>query len=52
MIEYVTAVSEFIKSVGFPIFVGVYVLVRVETTLSKLSSNIGALTLAIKEKRV
>ena len=42
------ACAEFIKSVGFPVFVAVFVLVRVELTLKELTKGINALAVAIK----
>jgi hypothetical protein len=40
-------IAELIKSVGFPIFVAVYVLIRVESTLKELSVSLTALGTAI-----
>ena len=35
---------EFIQSVGFPIFIAIYVLVRMENTMKELKRSIDALT--------
>lgn len=37
MPESLTVISAFIKDVGFPIFVGVYVLMRMEPAITKLT---------------
>lgn len=41
-------IIEFIKALGFPVFVAVYVLVRIENTLKTLTESINALTTMIK----
>lgn len=41
-------VIKFIQSVGFPIFVAVYVLVRMEKAMTTLSESIRSLTSALE----
>ena len=43
----ITDVVEFIQQVGFPTFVAVYLLLRLEPTVSKLDKTIRVLTLVI-----
>lgn len=43
-------VAEFIKEVGFPIFVAVYVLVRLEGTMKRLTGSILKLSDTMKGK--
>lgn len=45
-------VIKFIQSVGFPIFVAVYVLVRMEKAMNKLSESIQHLTVALDKQDV
>lgn len=40
-------VAQFIKDVGFPIFVAVYVLMRLEPVLSSINTSVAELTKAI-----
>ncbi|HHY47084.1 MAG TPA: YvrJ family protein [Firmicutes bacterium] len=40
-------VAQFIKEVGFPIFVAVYVLMRLEPVLSNINTSVAELTKAI-----
>lgn len=44
----IESLIKFIQSVGFPIFVAVYVLVRMEKAMSNLSESIKALTVMIE----
>jgi hypothetical protein len=39
--------AEFIQSVGFPIFVSVYILVRIEPVLFKINKTISVLTVVL-----
>lgn len=43
MEETIKIATLFIKEVGFPVFVGVYVLMRMEPTLVKLTEAINGL---------
>jgi hypothetical protein len=43
----VNNVAEFIKSVGFPIFVAMFVLIRVEKSIERLTVSLTALGEAI-----
>lgn len=41
----VTGIAQFISQVGFPIFVAVYVLMRLEPTINKLNDTVKVLTI-------
>ena len=41
-------IVEFIQSVGFPIFVAVYVLLRMENAMKQLGKSVDALTEMIR----
>ncbi len=41
----VTALGTFIGQVGFPVFVAVYVLIRLEPTINKLNDTVRVLTI-------
>jgi hypothetical protein len=41
----VSTIAAFISQVGFPIFVAVYVLMRLEPTINKLNDTISVLTI-------
>src|SRR5690606_17894889 len=45
MEEMIGAVAQFIGQVGFPIFVAVYVLMRLEPTINKLNDTVKVLTI-------
>ena len=45
MEEVIEAIAQFIGQVGFPVFVAVYVLMRLEPTINKLSDTIKVLTI-------
>ena len=45
MEEMIEAITQFIGQVGFPIFVAVYVLMRLEPTINKLNDTISVLTI-------
>jgi len=45
MEEMIEAVAQFIGQVGFPVFVAVYVLVRLEPTINKLNDTVRILTI-------
>ncbi len=45
MEEVIETVAQFIGQVGFPVFVAVYVLMRLEPTINKLSDTIKVLTI-------
>ncbi len=45
MEEMIEAIAQFIGQVGFPIFVAVYVLIRLEPTINKLNDTIKVLTI-------
>ena len=45
MEEIIEAIAQFIGQVGFPIFVAVYVLIRLEPTITKLSDTVWILTI-------
>ena len=45
MEEIIEAISQFIAQVGFPIFVAVYVLMRLEPTINKLNDTVSVLTI-------
>ena len=42
-------IAEFIKSVGFPIFVGAYVLIQMNSTLRELTTSLNKLGKAIHQ---
>jgi len=41
----VATIAAFISQVGFPIFVAVYVLMRLESTINKLNETVSVLTI-------
>lgn len=41
----ITGIATFISQVGFPIFVAVYVLTRLEPTINKLNDTVRVLTI-------
>ena len=45
MEEIIGAVAHFIGQVGFPIFVAVYVLMRLEPTINKLNDTVRIVTI-------
>ncbi len=45
MEEMIEAIAQFIGQVGFPIFVAVYVLIRLEPTINKLNDTVRILTI-------
>lgn len=45
MEEIIEAIAHFIGQVGFPIFVAVYVLIRLEPTINKLNDTVRILTI-------
>jgi len=45
MEEIIGAIAHFIGQVGFPIFVAVYVLMRLEPTINKLNDTVRILTI-------
>ncbi|MGI6078758.1 MAG: YvrJ family protein [Fastidiosipilaceae bacterium] len=45
MEEMIEAIAQFVGQVGFPIFVAVYVLIRLEPTIDKLNDTIKVLTI-------
>jgi len=45
MEEIIGAVAHFIGQVGFPIFVAIYVLMRLEPTINKLNDTVRILTI-------
>jgi len=45
MEEIIEAIAQFIGQVGFPIFVAVYVLIRLEPTINKLNDTVRILTI-------
>ena len=45
MEELIEAITQFIGQVGFPIFVAVYVLMRLEPTINKLNDTVSILTI-------
>ncbi len=44
-ISVIDAIAKFISTVGFPIFVAVYVLTRLEPTINKLNDTVQVLTI-------
>jgi hypothetical protein len=45
MEEIIGAVAHFIGQVGFPVFVAIYVLMRLEPTINKLNDTVRILTI-------
>ena len=45
MEEMIEAIGHFIGQVGFPIFVAVYVLMRLEPTINRLNDTVKVLTI-------
>jgi hypothetical protein len=45
MEEMIEAITQFIGQVGFPTFVAVYVLMRLEPTINKLNDTVSVLTI-------
>ena len=45
MEEMIEAVAQFIGQVGFPVFVAIYVLMRLEPTINKLNDTVRILTI-------
>jgi hypothetical protein len=45
MEEMIGAIAQFIGQVGFPVFVAVYVLMRLEPTINKLNDTVRILTI-------
>ena len=45
MEEMIEAIAQFIGQVGLPIFVAVYVLIRLEPTINKLNDTVKVLTI-------
>jgi hypothetical protein len=45
MEEMIEAIAQFIGQVGFPVFVAVYVLIRLEPTINKLNDTVKVLTI-------
>jgi hypothetical protein len=45
MEEIIGAVAQFIGQVGFPVFVAIYVLMRLEPTINKLNDTVRILTI-------
>ena len=45
MEEMIEAIAQFIGQVGFPIFVAVYVLMRLEPTINRLNDTVKVLTI-------
>lgn len=45
MEEMIEAIAEFIGQVGFPVFVAVYVLMRLEPTINRLNDTVKVLTI-------
>ena len=43
--EMIEAIAQFIGQVGFPTFVAVYVLMRLEPTINRLNDTVKALTI-------
>jgi hypothetical protein len=46
-VDSLVGIAEFIKSVGFPIFVGAYVLIQMNATLRELTASLTKLGEAI-----
>jgi hypothetical protein len=45
MEEMIEVIAQFIGQVGFPVFVAVYVLTRLEPTINKLNDTVKILTI-------
>jgi hypothetical protein len=45
MEEIIGAVAHFIGQVGFPVFVAIYVLMRLEPTINRLNDTVKVLTI-------
>ena len=45
MEEIIGVVAQFIGQVGFPVFVAIYVLMRLEPTINKLNDTVRILTI-------
>jgi len=45
MEEIIEAIAQFIGQVGFPVFVAVYVLMRLEPTINRLNDTVKVLTI-------
>ena len=45
MEEMIEAIAQFMGQVGFPVFVAVYVLMRLEPTINELNDTVKALTI-------
>ena len=45
MEEIIGAIAHFIGQVGFPVFVAIYVLMRLEPTINKLNDTVRILTI-------
>ena len=45
MEEIIGAIAQFIGQVGFPVFVAIYVLMRLEPTINKLNDTVRILTI-------
>ena len=45
MEEMIEAIAQFIGQVGFPVFVAVYVLMRLEPTINRLNDTVKVLTI-------
>jgi len=45
MEEIIGAVAQFIGQVGFPVFVAIYVLMRLEPTINRLNDTVKVLTI-------
>lgn len=43
---------EIVSTIGFPIFITLYILVRLESKMENLNNSINELTTAIKEKDI
>ena len=50
MEEMIEAIAQFIGQVGFPIFVAVYVLMRLEPTINRLNDTVKVLTIIIAKQ--
>lgn len=45
MEEMIEAIAQFIGQVGFPVFVAIYVLMRLEPTINRLNDTVKVLTI-------
>jgi len=50
MEEMIETITHFIGQVGFPIFVAVYVLMRLEPTINRLNDTVKVLTIIIAKQ--